>query len=228
MSDSLPRGVYLNIGSGPVAPEGWLNLDASWNLLAARVRGLRPALKSLRLISPEAAAQEWSPHIRFHDITKGLPLADGAAAVVYSSHVIEHLTRSQAKAFVHEAHRVLASGGVIRIIVPDLETLATRYLQSKKTWSEGDTPIPAEQFLKLLNTCADYGQVNPVLRLYRAYNDVHTHKWMYDAHSLKQLLREAGFPSPAQKGFLDSIIPAIQDVEKEPRFEHGICLEARK
>lgn len=189
---------------------------------------MRPALKSLRLISPEAAAQEWSPHIRFHDITKGLPLANGEAAVVYSSHVLEHLTRSQAKAFVREAHRVLAARGVIRIVVPDLETLATRYLESKKAWSESDAPVPADQFLRMLNTCTDYAHVNPVLRLYRAYNDVHTHKWMYDAHSLKRLLCEAGFPAPEQKGFLDSVIPAIGDVEKEQRFEHGICFEARK
>ena len=53
---------------------------------------------------------------------------------------------------------------------------------------------------------------------------IHTNGCMI-SHSLKQTLcAVAGFATA--KGYLDSLIPKIEDVEKEQRFEHGICVEA--
>jgi SAM-dependent methyltransferase len=69
------------------------------------------------------------PGVRVIDLRARLPFADGSADAVYHSHVLEHLERGQAAAFLAECRRVLKPGGVLRIAVPDLEGICRRYLR---------------------------------------------------------------------------------------------------
>ncbi|HZQ08194.1 MAG TPA: methyltransferase domain-containing protein [Anaerolineae bacterium] len=221
---TLPRGILLHVGCGPVIPDGWVNVDASWNLRAAHVPGLRRVLKSLGWISDEAAAHEWSNKIRFCDVSRGLPFADGSVAVIYASHVLEHIRLSGARTFMREAHRVLATEGILRLVVPDLERLARLYLEQKKQGGEKAVSA-ANDFMRDLMTCRDYSQAKLPLKLYRAYFDTMAHKWMYDADSLQQLFEEAGFREIRRCSYLESRVPMIADVERPNRFSDGICVE---
>jgi SAM-dependent methyltransferase len=63
------------------------------------------------------------------DVRKGLPFADEVFDAVYCSHVLEHLPQREAASLLRNMHRVLRPGGVIRVVVPDLETLAREYLR---------------------------------------------------------------------------------------------------
>src|SRR6185436_6938347 len=63
------------------------------------------------------------------DVRKGLPFADRTFDAVYCSHVLEHLSQRQAASLLQHMHRVLRPGGIIRIAVPDLETLTKEYLR---------------------------------------------------------------------------------------------------
>ena len=63
------------------------------------------------------------------DVRKGLPFADEIFDAVYCSHVLEHLPRNEAAGLLRNMHRVLRPGGVIRVVVPDLQTLAREYLR---------------------------------------------------------------------------------------------------
>ncbi|MEK6208863.1 MAG: methyltransferase domain-containing protein [Pseudomonadota bacterium] len=63
------------------------------------------------------------------DVRKGLPFPDEVFDAVYCSHVLEHLPRQEAASLLRHTHRVLRPGGVIRVVVPDLETLAREYLR---------------------------------------------------------------------------------------------------
>ncbi|HWH49454.1 MAG TPA: methyltransferase domain-containing protein [Burkholderiales bacterium] len=63
------------------------------------------------------------------DVRKGLPFADRTFDAVYCSHVLEHLSQHQAAGLLEHMHRVLRPGGIIRIAVPDLETLTREYLR---------------------------------------------------------------------------------------------------
>jgi hypothetical protein len=47
----------------------------------------------------------------------------------YSSHVVEHLSPQEASAFFEEQYRVLRPGGVIRVVVPDLEAICRNFVQ---------------------------------------------------------------------------------------------------
>jgi len=71
-----------------------------------------------------------SPDVRQWDASRRLPFADAEFEAVYHSHVLEHFGKSEAAAFLLECHRVLKSGGVIRVAVPDLEQIARLYLQA--------------------------------------------------------------------------------------------------
>ena len=73
------------------------------------------------------------------DLRKRLPFEAGSFDAVYASHVLEHLHRPQAKAMLSECFRVLRSGGVLRIAVPDLERIARLYLESIGPALGGDT-----------------------------------------------------------------------------------------
>lgn len=57
-----------------------------------------------------------------------LPLEDLSADIVYSSHFLEHIPRDLVQPFLLECWRVLKPGGVLRLVIPDLENLCRSYL----------------------------------------------------------------------------------------------------
>ena len=67
-------------------------------------------------------------------------------------------------------------------------------------------------------------------RAYRALNDFHTHKWMYDSEALAIELVAAGFGEVEEVGFRKSRIPDIHEVEQEGRVLNGegVCVEGVK
>lgn len=68
------------------------------------------------------------PGVVAHDLSTGIPLPDASCEVVYHSHVLEHLRRSDAQFFMRECFRVLKPGGILRVAVPDLEQICRQYL----------------------------------------------------------------------------------------------------
>ena len=65
-----------------------------------------------------------------HNLVEGIPFSDNYFDGVYNSHVLGHFSKKQGVSFLEECFRVLKKGGVIRIVVPDLEQLAKEYLQA--------------------------------------------------------------------------------------------------
>src|SRR5207247_2856115 len=61
---------------------------------------------------------------------------------VYHSHVIEHLDRQAAPAFVRESRRVLKPGGIHRVAVPDLEKSCRRYIDDLASRDAGEIRVP--------------------------------------------------------------------------------------
>jgi len=106
----LEFGAYVNVGCGASFAPGWRNFD----------------------IVPT------SPDVAAFDIRHGIPMADESAEVVYSSHFIEHLTRSEADRFLSDCHRILKPGGIIRLVFPDLEKIARAYLEQLEKATYGN------------------------------------------------------------------------------------------
>jgi len=99
----------LNLGCGKVVHPQWVNID------------LRPAADG----------------VLQHDLTEPLPFEPSTIEVCYSAHVLEHLRRDQARDFIAEQYRVLVPGGVIRVVVPDLEMICRTYLENLEQVAAG-------------------------------------------------------------------------------------------
>ena len=117
---------------------------------------------------------------REHDVRYGsakrLPFPDASAEAIYSSHMLEHLSRAHASQFLRECRRVLAPGGIIRIAVPDLRAIVSEY----------EAGGHADRLIQRL-LLAD--ERRGVLRALRFTG----HRWMYDQESLRRMITEAGF-----------------------------------
>lgn len=72
-----------------------------------------------------------------YNLALGIPFPNSAFKVVYHSHLLEHFPKNQAEYFLRECHRVLVDGGIIRIAVPDLESIAKEYLHALERAREG-------------------------------------------------------------------------------------------
>ncbi len=85
-----------------------------------------------------------SAEVRQYDLRKGLPYQDNSFQGVYHSHVLEHLTPAEARLLLRECRRVLKPGGVIRVVVPNLEDIAGNYLHTISKIN-AHTPQPNNQ-----------------------------------------------------------------------------------
>ena len=93
---------YVNLGCGGRFINEWINFDFISN----------------------------SPFVKQVNLIKGIPLDSEEVDFVYHSHVLEHFVKSQGEQFIKECYRVLKTGGVLRVVVPDLEQIAINYLQT--------------------------------------------------------------------------------------------------
>lgn len=207
---------HLNLGCGLTAPAGWLNVDGSPQVILARRPWLKRLLVATRVMSQKQAEIPWSPDIMRLDLTRPLPFPDRHFAAVYSSHLLEHLYHDHALSLLKECHRVLRRGSICRAVVPDLEELATRYLEE----NAAADPYAGTRFMERL-LVHDKGPRRGLLAPYYRITAFHQHKWMYDAASLKQLFEAAGFCAVRQADYLDSGIERIAEVEDPGRILNG-------
>src|SRR5437764_12318320 len=120
-----PDPVYVQFGCGHCAPPGWLHFDASPTLRLERL----PLVG--RLVRRNAG--RFPAAVRYGDIVRGLPLPDGSCAGLYGSHVLEHLALADLRAALANCHRLLRPGGVLRVVVPDLENCVRIYGEMRQT-----------------------------------------------------------------------------------------------
>lgn len=102
--------ILVNIGCGSVWHPDWVNLD------------MHPV----------------SSEVRAWDADDGLPFENGSVDGCYASHLLEHLSHEEARRLLLECFRVLRSGGVLRLAVPDLEAIAGEYLRVLGQAQAGD------------------------------------------------------------------------------------------
>jgi predicted SAM-dependent methyltransferase len=89
----------LNFGCGARFSPGWENID---------------------FYSP-------GPEVRRVNLVCGFPYPSASFDAVYSSHVLEHFTKAQCLDMLRECFRVLRTGGVVRVVIPDLGVTIDEY-----------------------------------------------------------------------------------------------------
>jgi SAM-dependent methyltransferase len=227
----------VHLGCGLKTPPDWVNIDSSLNARLSKYPLLLRALKAVGIV-PRTATEGWNPTVVGHDLRKPLPFQNDSASAVYTSHLLEHLYLSEAKRLLNECYRILAPGGVLRVVVPDLEAIVREYNGERVFLYEndGDENCKHDRVLRAdrLNERLMFRSPAPSRGLLNAYRffsgDPYHHKWMFDRESLTEYVRQAGFCNVEPKDVHDSRIPGIEAVEDEWRILHGtgICVEATK
>jgi SAM-dependent methyltransferase len=211
-------GIMVNAGCGLSPTPGWLNFDNSFSVRIARWPGAYSALRVMGLLttkSAEFAEMGRAGRVRFADAAVRIPCAAGSVTAVYSSHMIEHLDRSEARAFLTEVRRVLRPGGVVRIAAPDLSRLVGDYVAT------GD----ADQFVAGIHMGLDRPAGFRGWMKWSVVGPRH-HLWMYDGESLTRLLRETGFADVAVVPPGSTTIAEPGELDLQERVAESVYVEA--
>lgn len=141
------------------------------------------------------------------DARRRFPLPDSSFDLVFSEHMIEHLTYAEGQRCLRECLRVLRPGGTIRMATPSLERLARLYdaeqteLQRRYVHWAVDTLEP------------DGGAYLPgvvVNNFFRSWG----HRFIYDPETLRQALTEAGFVDVEERRVGESPNPELSGLER--------------
>jgi len=204
------NGLLVQFGCGFHAPDGWRNFDASPTLRFERMPLVGRAYSR--------NTQRFPSNVEFGDIVKGLPLAHESCRAIYASHVLEHLSLRDFRTALAQTRDLLIAGGLFRLVVPDLEALAHRYLASTE-------PAAANEFME--ETSLGVAERARGLRgLVKLWLGNSVHLWMWDFKALELELFNAGFVDIQRSAFGDNAVFA--PVEQSERFVNSVAVQCRK
>jgi SAM-dependent methyltransferase len=197
--------IYVQYGCGQSCPDGWVNFDASPTLRLQLLPLIGRLFKRGTTVFPAS--------VRFGDIVRGLPIAEGSVQGIYASHVLEHLSYADFWTALDHTFRLLAPGGIFRLVVPDLKIRAQQYIERLES---GQAEANA-WFMR----AAHLGLENPprgLVAFARSTLGRSAHLWMWDEKSLAAALGEAGFVDIRRCRFGDCQDEKFRLVEDAGRF----------
>jgi len=124
------------------------------------------------------------------------------------------MTKEDMQKALKNIYFMLKSGGCFRLLVPDLETRAQKYLKNQ----DSDAFIESIGFGRKKN---DKSFKNLLRKLFGNSG----HLWMYDNKSMQKYLTEAGFKNIRKSKIGDSGIKIFSEVEEKHRFIDGDFIE---
>lgn len=198
----------VNIGCGLSVEPEWINVDGNiFILLRKSPKYFKRLFYSLSSIKNYMDVNEFIQKLEnnkfvHHDIMYGIPFSNESIDFIYTSHFLEHLYREDGIKFLSDSYRVLKTGGIIRICIPDLQYAISLYIKGEKDKS-------LEFFFSKYS---------------RSSFDMH--KYLYDFPMLSDLLREIGFSDIQKLRFQKGIVPDIDKLDNRP--EETLFIEAIK
>jgi predicted SAM-dependent methyltransferase len=179
----------ISLGSGGVRFPGWLHVDAD---------------------------PQWQPDV-VADLSQPLPFADDYADFLQSEDFIGQLSFAQAREHLHDCHRVLKRGGVLRLLTPDLAVLVDHYQRGDtrvlELWKrEVGIPLVTDTLGELLHAALTFaGQ-----------------KSFYDEATLRALLEPIGF-EVQRVAYSESAWPELRGLDlRSPDNAISLYLDCRK
>jgi predicted SAM-dependent methyltransferase len=185
----FPEELKLHLGCGSFRLAGWVNID-------------------------------YPPADLVLDLGWDLPFQEGCITYAYLAHVLEHFDYPfEALALVKEVHRVLAPGGVLRVVVPDIRKCILAYATGDRSFFERRTELwpdhspcdtPLEHFLHYAGA-----GVRP--------DAFWGHKFGYDFETLSLLLNRGGFEQTSVSDYMQSEHAALRVdwASRAAGYRHG-------
>jgi predicted SAM-dependent methyltransferase len=153
----------INFGSGTFPLPGWVNVDAD---------------------------PDCNPDVLADLSSFPLPFPDACAQYLHSEDFFDQLNVDQAYDFLHECHRILAPGGVMRLLTPDLGRLVDLYQRKDpellRLWTTFvGLPLRTGSLCEIMNLAMRLGG----------------HTFLWDAPTLTASMAECGFEArPVRSG----------------------------
>ena len=154
---------------------------------------------------------------------KSLPVSDDSCSAVFASHVLEHLSREDFERALDETFRILAPGGIFRVVVPDLQVYVERYLANL---GDGHS-LASDEFMRSTYLGTEERPKSVMAFLSVVLGNA-AHLWMWDYRSLENRLSAHGFVDVRRAEFNDCADPRFREVEEEFRFKDAVAVEAHK
>lgn len=175
----------LNIGCGHNGLPGWLNTD----------------------FFPEI------PNVAHFNATKPFPLPSETFDYVFCEHMIEHVTYGDGLKVLSECHRVLKSGGKIRVSTPDLKFLIDLYTDGKSALQSDYVDWSATKWVAS-GVKSDTFVINNFVRAWG-------HKFIYDRKTLNRSLEVTGFGNIEPFAIRQSNDAELRNLENASRMPAG-------
>ncbi len=165
--------VKINLGSGHFKLDGWVNIDLD---------------------------EQSRPDVLVN-LAANLPFSDEVAEFMHTEDFIDQLDLADAARFLHECHRVLKPGGVLRVLTPDVQQLASLYLNDpaklKALWHDNvEVPLELDTAAEILNMGMRFAG----------------HTFLYDAETFSALAQRCGF-SAERTVFQQSRFEALRGID---------------
>lgn len=139
------------------------------------------------------------------DATRPFPLPSARFSLVFSEHMIEHVSLAEARRMLAESHRVLRPGGRIRLATPDLARVVGLYAAAD---------APRRDYLRWAlahNRLPTYVPADAVV-INSLFHD-HGHQFLFDEASLTTLLLGTGFTNVRRYAPGESDDPDLRNLE---------------
>jgi predicted SAM-dependent methyltransferase len=203
------KSVKVNLGCGLHCLPGWINIDGSLTSLlgSSKFDLINKIIYKLAGSSAYYKFQDYNniiktTNLKFFNLKNRVPLKDSSADVLYCSHFLEHLSKPDGKDFLSNCFRVLKSGGVFRIVVPDLDVAFAMY-------QGGDVEKMQDLFFY---TSSEW--------------DFSAHKYNYNFEYLSSVLKSIGFDLIERKAYREGDCPDINYLDLYP--DHSLYVECIK
>jgi predicted SAM-dependent methyltransferase len=183
-SESRPASVRrLNWGCGDHVAPGWINSDVKQGA-------------DVDLVA---------------DIKAGLPLASGCLDYAVGVHALPELAYPELVPALRELRRVLKTGGVLRLVLPDLDRAIDAYRRGEKDYFKVD---PRE--------VRSLGGRFVVQMLWYGYS-----RSLFTQDFAEELLKKAGFEQVRRCRYRQTSGPFAEIVELDNREDESLYVEAR-
>ena len=190
------KDFLVNIGAGDSGKEGWVNVDG---FPGAGVNCLA-------------------------DARKRLPFDDNSVRGIFSEHFFEHIDYvEEAPHFLGECFRSLQPGGVLRIIVPDLERYFRAYAQDDWKVLAAIRPLDAQ----LKDHYYGWNYNTPMELINFVLRQGQQHKFGYDFATMQFLLGKCGFTRISKQDYGKTQMPELC-IDTEIRAAESLYVEAVK
>jgi len=160
------------------------------------------------------------------DLRRKLKISDGTVDGIFCEHTIEHLSYKEADLLLHECHRIMKPGAVIRVVLPDIALFIEHYASGDVAWFKRWEQL---MFTESTDPERSVRHLATPMQALSFVTQEYGHASAWDVPTITLYLEQSGFRSVKQNSFLMGQCPElVLDLNSEDRKFVSLYVEAVK